>query len=56
LHKSSGLYRARIQDGDKRVTVGYYKTPEEASVAYIEYSKQIFKAFHRETNKEQTNE
>lgn len=34
LHKKSGLWKAEIQVDRKRVTLGYYKTPDQAAVAY----------------------
>jgi hypothetical protein len=34
FHKASGLWHARIRDNYKTVSLGYYKTPEEAHAAY----------------------
>ena len=34
LHKKSGLWKAEIQVNRRRTTIGYYKTPDQASVAY----------------------
>lgn len=34
LHKRSGLWQARLSMSRKRIELGYYTTPEEASAAY----------------------
>jgi hypothetical protein len=34
IHKSSGLWGARITKAGREYSLGYYKTPEEASEAY----------------------
>jgi len=34
LHKSSGLYRARLRVNNTNIMVGYFKTLEEAAAAY----------------------
>lgn len=37
----SGLYRARITVDGKTITVGYFKTPEAASAAYIAAKRKL---------------
>ncbi len=34
LHKKSGLWRVRIKTADKRISLGYFKSQEEAAKVY----------------------
>jgi len=46
LHKKSGLYRATIFVNYKQTCIGYYKTPKEASEAYLAKKREIHKSFN----------
>lgn len=41
----SGRFEARIKHNQKTITIGFYKTLEEASNAYLERAKQYAKEF-----------
>jgi hypothetical protein len=41
LHKKNGKFHARIRLRCKTISLGYYRTPEEASEAYLEARKEM---------------
>lgn len=45
--KRNGTWHARISKGGKRFSLGYYKTPEEAHLAYINASREMHGSFGR---------
>jgi len=45
LHSLSGLYMSRIMVDGKTKLLGYFKTPEEANVAYTKAAKEAFGEF-----------
>ena len=50
LHKASGLWRARIKiggKGGKQISLGYWKTPQQAKEAYDKAAREYFKEFWR---------
>lgn len=47
LHKSSGLWNARIKAGDKVHSLGYFKTAELAGAAYADAAAKYFGQFAR---------
>lgn len=47
LHRKTGLWRARLQVKGKPVMCKYFKTPEEARVAYQQAAKKLFGEFAR---------
>ena len=49
FHPSRGTWQARIMVGDKRVTVGYFKSKEEAYVAYCSAAIKHYGEFARLT-------
>jgi len=50
FHKASGKWNARAQDANgKRSHLGYFPTPEAASVAYEAYAMKLHGAFYRPT-------
>jgi hypothetical protein len=50
FHKASGKYIARIKDGPKQRTIGYFATPEQAHTAYVEAAKLHFGEFANDGN------
>jgi len=47
FHKFSKLYHARIMVDGKNLSLGYFKTPEEAHRAYVAGAKRYFGEFAR---------
>ena len=48
FHKAVGLWRARIRcDGNRRVHLGYFATPEEAHAAYCVAARKLHGEFAR---------
>lgn len=47
LHKHSGLWQARITRNRKEISIGYYKTIEEAATAYAEFIADLNDGFSR---------
>ncbi len=47
LHKHSGLYQVRIMRDRKEISLGYYKTVEEAAARYAEYIANLSDDFSR---------
>ncbi len=45
FHAKTGTWQAHIGNGNKNKTLGYFKTPEEASEAYQEASLKIYGDF-----------
>jgi len=46
-YKRDGTWHARISKDGKRFCLGYYKTPEEAHLAYINASREMHGSFGR---------
>lgn len=54
FHKHSRLWQAYIKAGGKRITLGYFKTAEEAHAAYLKAAKElhgIFSPYHPRTGR-----
>ena len=49
FHRDSNKYISRINIDGKRISLGYYLTPEEASEAYQMRAKQLFGDFYNNT-------
>lgn len=49
-YKRSGKYAAHIKDGPKQRTIGYFDTPEDAHIAYLEAAKRYFGEFANDGN------
>ena len=47
FHKPSGLYNACIRVNRKHISLGYYRTPEEAHEAYCEAAELYFGEYAR---------
>jgi hypothetical protein len=47
LCKDTGKYRARAGIGGKKVMLGRFATPEDASRAYEEFTRKQFRDFYR---------
>lgn len=46
VSKFRDKWEARCRTENGRIHLGFFKTPEEASQAYIDYSKKVFGDFH----------
>jgi HNH endonuclease len=47
FHKASGLWHTMIHHNKKKISLGYYKTAEEAGEAYAIKAKELFGEFAR---------
>lgn len=47
FHKHSGLWHATIMRDRKKISLGYFKKPEEAAAAYADFSKNNDGSFYR---------
>jgi hypothetical protein len=50
FYKATGKYAAHIKDGPKQRTIGYFDTPEDAHIAYLEAAKRYFGEFANDGN------
>lgn len=49
-HKRIGKWQARSSMNGKRIHLGYFDIPEEASITYINFTKLTFKEFYKDVS------